>query len=120
MSTLVVDPLTIPLKYANNSTSNPKRLRILAQVVEYLDFSSILVTKMVPSLKNANSIPFNIDVSAIVSDLVTEITITGSVLLIEGFYDGSFTAFDIYPINPNDLMDPSAADTLLQMATING
>lgn len=120
MTRLVVDPLRLQELFSNGSVSNPERIRMIAQVVEYLDFDSMIMVKMIPTLPDATKDGVLINVGNIVEYLNKDVTMAGTIVSIEGFYDGiTVTAFDCYAINGEALLESNSTNTMLKMTKLD-
>jgi hypothetical protein len=121
MTRLVVDPLRLKQLFADASVCTPERIRIIGQVVEYLDTDSRLTISMVPTILDAASNgKILVNVESIVGELSTGVTKVGAIVSIEGFYDGNdVNVFDIYEINGASLLDTNATTTMLQMTNLS-
>jgi len=114
MSQLVIDPGSVSVAFRTASVSNPKRIRIIAQVVDYSN--GFLTIGGIPGLSPANS-QLQVKVDLIL--LSHELTYAGSIVNIEAFYDGdTVNVFDCFPINGECLLDKSYLATLQEMAAL--
>lgn len=120
MTRLVVDPLRLKQLFSDASVTTPERIRIIGQVVEYLDTESRLSISTIPTMLDASNGTILVNIESIVGELSTGVTEVGAIVSIEGFYDGDdVNVFDLYEINGESLLDTNATTTMLQMTNLN-
>ncbi|CUM62799.1 uncharacterized protein PRCAT00000357001 [Priceomyces carsonii] len=132
MTKLVLDPTSLPALFPDASILNVYRVRILAQILEYIDEEShLVITKIcniktpanqqntVSSTNNCKGIAVNIE--GLTNSIGPDTIFKGAIVNINGFWDGSYIeVVQCYPVNSQTLLHYENIETLIEMNNIEG
>ncbi|RCK66523.1 hypothetical protein Cantr_03536 [Candida viswanathii] len=94
MSKIILIPSSLPQEYPDASISTPQRLRILAQVRQYIVHESTIVIDKVPTVTSQHSTPVKVDIFSVLEAVPVEL------VNIDAFYDGdTINPVEIYEVN---------------------
>lgn len=100
MPKIILIPSNIPQEFPEASISNPERLRILAQVKDFIPHESTIVIDKVPTITSEQSTYINICIFNLLEACSSRVLVPGTLVNIEAFYDGeSINPVDIYEVN---------------------
>ncbi|RCK66563.1 hypothetical protein Cantr_03600 [Candida viswanathii] len=92
MSKIILIPSSLPQEYPDASISTPQRLRILAQVRQYIIHESTIIIDKVPTVTSQQSTPVKVDIFSGV--------VPGTIVNIDALYDGdTINPVEIYEVN---------------------
>ncbi|KAK6199973.1 uncharacterized protein RJT21DRAFT_5097 [Scheffersomyces amazonensis] len=124
MTKLILDPGALDIELPDASVSNSYRIRILGQIIEYIDNESIIIIRRIPNLPCKN----NENLLGIIKLNVTnampingDLTHKGMLINAEGFYDGStIDIFHCYGLNGSDIIPDENINILRQVNELKG
>ncbi|RCK66242.1 hypothetical protein Cantr_01915 [Candida viswanathii] len=100
MSKIILIPSSLPQEYPDASISTPQRLRILAQVRQYIVHESTIVIDKVPTVTSQHSTPVKVDIFSVLEGCPSRALVPGTVVNIDAFYDGdTINPVEIYEVN---------------------
>ena len=106
MTKLILNPSDLSIEFPNISISNPQRIRILCQVIEYIPNESSLIIDKLPTVTSSSTTNTNnpnlvkVNIFDILNDCSLEVISRGTIINIDGYYDGSnIQPINIYEIN---------------------
>ncbi|KAG7193168.1 uncharacterized protein KQ657_000922 [Scheffersomyces spartinae] len=120
MACLIVDPKQLTWKFPEASTALPCRVRLVVQVVNYVDEKEYIQVCPIPGIGNNrnNNEAFSIDVHNVLGQLKPESVYGGAIIGIGAFWDGiELNVFECQPINGQGL-DASLLTSMSELEPI--
>ncbi|KAG2736140.1 hypothetical protein G9P44_000230 [Scheffersomyces stipitis] len=118
MTKIVLDPGGLQRQFPDSVTV---RVRLIVQVIEYREEDAVLVVGRMPNLKGLvetteESDFLDVDIRPVLGDLKPEVTYSGTLVNIEGLFDGNdLSVFACFPLS---VFTPQQLQTLVQMSTL--
>ncbi|ODV78750.1 uncharacterized protein CANTADRAFT_7092 [Suhomyces tanzawaensis NRRL Y-17324] len=120
MTLLILDPCTLSETLPNASLSSPVRVRLIAQVVEYIDHEYALVIRPVNNLIGAESNgTVKVRLPTTNQPLDRELTSLGTIVQFDAFYDGSgMTVISCGVVDSGALMRENGLEVMRAVASL--